>query len=351
MTDAQWKAENERRKTEYLQLLEDIRAIPGVEHAALADKTAWTGYHQYGNGISVVSRQGYSAGQNRWVSAGDVSSGYFETMGIPIVRGRAFDRRDSATSTPVAVVCEQLARLMWPDKDPLGEYIARFDARSSGGEPPRWMQVIGVAREVKVAGMEDRNTPFLYTPIEQEPRIPSSSVVVRGTGAAGPNLIKTIWRVVLAAHPDADMTRARTMQEEIAQVLYPRRLGAAILTVAGLFGLLLSTVGLYGVVSYSAARRMREVGVRTALGADRRDILVLLLREALFALLVGVGCGVAMGYAAVRIVSSKVVAIPALDTLTLVGVSALLSVVILSACLVPARRAARMNPVEVLRTQ
>jgi ABC-type antimicrobial peptide transport system permease subunit len=121
--------------------------------------------------------------------------------------------------------------------------------------------------------------------------------------------------------------------------------------VAGLFGLLLSTVGLYGVVSYSAARRMREVGVRTALGADRRDILVLLLREALFALLVGVGCGVAMGYAAVRIVSSKVVAIPALDTLTLVGVSALLSVVILSACLVPARRAARMNPVEVLRTQ
>jgi ABC-type lipoprotein release transport system permease subunit len=213
------------------------------------------------------------------------------------------------------------------------------------------MQVIGVAREVKVAGMEDRNTPFLYTPIEQEPRIPSSSVVVRGTGAAGPNLIKTIWRVVLAAHPDADMTRARTMQEEIAQVLYPRRLGAAILTVAGLFGLLLSTVGLYGVVSYSAARRMREVGVRTALGADRRDILVLLLREALFALLVGVGCGVAMGYAAVRIVSSKVVAIPALDTLTLVGVSALLSVVILSACLVPARRAARMNPVEVLRTQ
>lgn len=111
------------------------------------------------------------------------------------------------------------------------------------------------------------------------------------------------------------------------------------------------TVGLYGLVSYSAARRMGEVGLRTALGADRRDILVLLLREALVSLVVGVGCGVALGYVAVRLVSSKVVAMPALDTFTLVGVSALLSVVILAACLVPARRAARMNLVEVLRAQ
>jgi hypothetical protein len=351
MTEAQRNAENGRRKTQYLQLLEDIRAIPGVGHAALASKTAWTGYYQYGNGVSVISRQAFGVGGNRWISGGEVSSGYFETMGIPIVPGRAFDRRDSATSMPVAIVCEQLARLLWPGQDPIGEYIARYEPRSRGGEPPRWMEVIGVAREIKVAGMEDRSTPFLYTPNEQQPRILSSSIVVRGVGAAGPDLIKKVWDGVVRAYPDADMTRARTMEEEISQALYPRRLGVAILAVSGLFGLLLSTVGLYGVVSYAAARRTREIGVRRALGADQRDILVLLLRDASLALFVGVGCGVAMGYAAVRIVSSKVVAIPTLDTFTLFAVPAFLSLVILVSSLVPAWRATRMNPVDVLRTQ
>jgi hypothetical protein len=283
------------------------------------------------------------------VSAGEVSAGYFEAMHIPILRGRAFDAHDTATSTPVAIVCERLAQLLWPDKDPIGEYIANFTP-SGGQGTPTWLLVVGVAKEVKVPGREDRWSPFFYMPLEQQARMPSTSIVVRGR-ASSRDLLKTVTAGIVAAHPEAEIPRARTMDEEIGEVLYPRRLGAAILALSGLFGLLLSTVGLYGVVSYSAAQRMREIGIRAALGAERRDILSMLVRDALLALGIAVAGGVALGYAAVRVVSSVVVALPALDVLTLVAVPTLLAAVILAACLLPARRAARVNPVEVLRAQ
>ena len=139
------------------------------------------------------------------------------------------------------------------------------------------------------------------------------------------------------------------MTADIGEALYPTRLAATVLTVSGLFGLLLSVVGLYGVVSYSAAQRMREIGIRCALGADRRALLALLLREAVLALAVAVVLGVGLGFAAVRIVSSMVVALPRLDAVTMITVPLTLSAVILAACLRPVRRAARVNPIDVLR--
>jgi predicted lysophospholipase L1 biosynthesis ABC-type transport system permease subunit len=186
--------------------------------------------------------------------------------------------------------------------------------------------------------------------LDQRARLPETSIIVRGRGTAR-EALKTALAGIAVARPEAEITRARTLDEEIGEVLYPRRLGAAILVVSGLFGLLLSTIGLYGIVSYSTAQRFREIGIRTALGAARGDILRLLLCDALLALGIAVASGVALGYAAVRIVSSMVVALPALDMLTLVAIPALLSAVIIGACLLPAHRAARANPVDVLRAQ
>jgi predicted permease len=346
MTKEQGREEDAHQRATYAQLLTKLRSLPGIDAVALATKSSWNG-DRWG-GSSVVTRQAYGPGQNRWVSAGQVSAGYFEAMGIPILRGRAFDEHDTATSTPVAIVCERLAGVLWPDKDAVGQYIANYEPKSGG--TPTWLLVVGVAKEVKVAGREDRPTPFFYMLLDQRARLPETSIIVRGRGTAR-EALKTALAGIAVARPEAEITRARTLDEEIGEVLYPRRLGAAILVVSGLFGLLLSTIGLYGIVSYSTAQRFREIGIRTALGAARGDILRLLLCDALLALGIAVASGVALGYAAVRIVSSMVVALPALDMLTLVAIPALLSAVIIGACLLPAHRAARANPVDVLRAQ
>jgi putative ABC transport system permease protein len=344
MTPEQRRAEDARQKAEYLQLLEQVRSLPGVEVAALANKVVWTNR----DNVAVVSRQSARDGLKRWVAGAQVSREYFEAMKIPIVRGRAFDITDTPSSAPVAIVSERLAGLLWPDRDALDEYIAVPDPASNA--PPTWLRIVGVAKEVMPAGGEDRPTPFIYLPIEQRPFILGASIVVRGRANA-PELLKTLPAAIAAAQPDAEVPRARTMKEEIDDALYPARLGATVLALSGLFGLLLSAVGLYGVVSYSAAQRMREIGIRSALGAERRDLVVLLLRDALLALAVAVGAGMTLGLAAVRIVSSIVLPLPRPDVVTSIAIPLLLSTVILAACLRPVQRAARVNPIDVLRDQ
>ena len=342
MTPAQRLAENARHKAEYLQLFEQVRALPGLEAAALANRVVWTN----SDNIPIVTRETVGDRQYRWAAGAQVSSGYFETMRIPLLRGRPFDTHDTAGSAPVAIVSERLARQLWPDKDALGEYIASPDRATNA--PPTWLRVVGVAKEVRLAGDEAQDRPFVYLPITQQPVVLSASIVARGRANA-PELLKTLPAAIVAAQTDAEVPRARTMKEEIAAVLYPKRLGGTVLALSGLFGLLLSVVGLYGVVSYSAAQRMREIGIRSALGAARRDLVVLLLRDALLALVVAIGLGVVLGLAAVRVVSSFVVALPHIDLVTLIAIPLLLGTVIVGACLRPVWRAARVNPIDVLR--
>ncbi len=335
------RVEGERNRAARARLLEKLRESPAVKRAALTD-IFWMGDNQ----TSVVTRSGFGLGKNHWVSSSTVSYGYFETMGTPIVRGRAFDVRDTAKSAPVAVVCERLAERLWPGQDPLGQYLAKYDLKYPGAGPT-WLQVVGVAREVKRPGQEDRVTLSFYTPLEQSSAW-ATNIVVRGRATAE-EVRQAVMSAIAAADVEVEISYAGTVVEDIDRALYPRRLATAILALSGLLGLLLSTVGLYGIVSYSAAQRVREIGIRAALGAERRDIVVLMLRDAMVALGVGVVCGVVLGYAGMRIVSSLVVGLPALDMVTLVAVPALLCAVILAACLAPARCAAQVNPVEALR--
>jgi putative ABC transport system permease protein len=342
MTPEQRQAENARKKAEYLELLRQVRTLPGVEIAALANKVVWTNQ----DNVAVVTPESLRQGQNRWAAGAYVSDGYFEAMKLPVVRGRAFDASDTASSPPVAIVSEQLARLLFPDKDALGEYVASPDPATTA--PPTWLRVVGIAKQVRFAGQEDQPAPFLYVPIAQRPFLLAASIVARGRGNS-PDLLKTLPAAIVATQRDVEIPRARMITEDIAEALYPTRLAATVLAVSGLFGLLLSVVGLYGVVSYSAAQRMREIGIRCALGAERRDLLTLLLRDAVLALAVAVVLGLGLGFAAVRIVSSMVIALPRLDAVTMIAVPLALSAVILAACLRPVRRAARVNPIDVLR--
>ena len=315
MTPEERQAENARQKAEYLHLLQQVRTVPGVEIAALANKVVWTNRNL--DNVAVVTRESFREGQKRWAAGAHVSDGYFEAMKLPIVRGRAFDTNDNVSSPPVAIICEELARLIWPDGQGLGEYIASPDPATTA--PPTWLRIVGIARAVKLPGGEDRPRPFLYLPIAQRPSIVAASIVARGRRNTS-ELLKALPAAILVAQRDAEIPRARTIAEDIGEALYPTRLAATVLAVSSLFGLLLSVVGLYGVVSYSAAQRMREIGIRCALGAERRDLLALLLRDAVVALAVAVVLGVGLGFAAVRIVSSMVVALPRLDAVTMIVV-------------------------------
>ena len=342
MTPEERLAESARQKAEYLQLLQNVRTRPGIGIAAMANKAIWTNQ----DNVPVVTRQSYLEGQKRWAAGAHVSDGYFETMQLPVVRGRAFDANDTASSPPVAIVCEELARLLWPDKDALGEYVANPDPATRA--QPTWLRVVGIAKGVRFPGDGDRPRPFIYMPIAQRPSLPAASIVARGpTGT--PELLKTLRTAIAAAQSDAEVPRARTMTEEIGEALYPTRLGATVLALSGLFGLLLSAVGLYGLVSYSAAQRLHEIGIRMALGAQRRDLVSLLLREVVLSLSVAVTVGAGLGVAAVRIVSTMVVALPRLDAVTLIAIPLVLSAVMIAACLRPVRRALRINPIDVLR--
>jgi predicted permease len=342
MTREQRQAENAREKAEYLQLLQQVRTTPGLQIAALANKAVWT----IQDNVPVVSRESVREGLTRWAAGAYVSDGYFEALRLPMVRGRTFDAHDTASSEPVAIVSEELARLLWPGKDALDEFVASPDPATKA--PPTWLRVVGIAKQATFAGHEDQSAPFLYIPIAQRPFLQSASVIARGRGTTT-ETVKTLPAAIVAAQRDAEVPRTRTMEEDISDALYPTRLATTVLATSGLFGLLLSVVGLYGVVSYAAAQRMREIGIRCALGAERRDVLALLLRDAVVSLTLAVVLGVGLGFAAVRLVSSMVVALPRLDVVTMIAVPLMLSGVILAACLRPARRAARVNPVDVLR--
>jgi predicted permease len=343
MSNDEKNADSQRRRLIYQQMLERARTAPGIIAAALTMTNPWGGrFH-----ASVVSREDYASGRNYWVNTGQVSAGYFEAMRMPILRGRSFDGRDTIDTTPVAIVCQGLARKLWPGQDPIGRYIANWEPNSSG-RAPIWMLVVGVVKEVKAVGREDSRTFFFYTPLEQQRSAYAGTIVVRGH-ATTREVSKALAGAITAAAPEAEVAFTRTMDAAIGEAMYPRRLAAAILGLSGLIGLLLSSIGLYGLVSYSAAQRLHEIGVRAALGAEGRDIILLMLRDGMLALGVGVVCGIGLGIAGVRVVSSTVVAIPSLDVLTLVAVPTFLSAVILTACLLPARRAARVNPIDVLR--
>lgn len=332
----------QRRTQFYGRLLERAKALPDAEAVSLV----MLGLPLTRSGTWFIRREDFASGQHRWLSSATVSSGYFKAMGIRLLRGRLFGDRDGRSTPGVAVVCEAAARQLWPGKNPIGQYLAQHWPDSS--YPPRWLEVIGVVNEVKPALSEGGSNPYVYVALEQQERPLAVSVIGRGRGRPG-DLLKGLRDAVSAADVDAQILGSQTMNEAIAALRYPRRITAAILAISGLIGLLLASAGLYGVVSYSVAQRLREMGIRAALGARRIDITRLVLGDGLRILLVSAVAGSALAFGALRVTASLVVAFPKADAVTFIVVPVLLGAVILLACYLPARRASRVDPVEVLR--
>lgn len=327
----------------YRQLPRRLVTQPGVEAASLAD-LAPVDLATARRGVAVAGFEPAAASPALRLSMNRVAPGYFRTLGIPLLAGRAFDAGDAAGRPGVAVVNETLARKFWPGEEAIGQRFRVADA-AAGGE--RSVEVVGVARDVKYRTFGEQPTPHFYLPLEQD-YSQSMTLLVRTAGAPGPR-IGTVQRQLAALHPHVQGFFARTLDDHLAFAKLPARVAAALFGLFGGVALLLALVGVYGAVAHSVAGRSRELGLRLALGARGRDLVRLLLSESLAVAALGLAAGLGLALALGRLLSTLLFGVSAADPAILAAVASLVLAVVLAASWVPARRAARVDPLVALR--
>jgi predicted permease len=332
------------------RLLERVRAIPGVTSAALADSIPF-GQDFSSNGIFIEGHVLQPGESILAPTAMVVSPGYFETMRVPLAAGRYFTDADTESSMKAVIVDEKLARKSWPGRDPLGKRIfLPTDMESLGKvtEKTEFITVVGVVRTVELYGpaAAQESVGAYYFPYAQSPR--RGLVLVMRTAGDPAQATASVRREIAAIDPELPFYGIKTMNQRLDDRLVNRRTPMVMAVFFGAVALFLAAIGIYGVLAYQVAQRRREIGIRIALGSEPGRIFRLVLREG--ALLVGIGFAVGLGGAvAVRgLLQSQLYGIGALDPLVLGAVALALGGVALLACIVPARRAARVDPLIAL---
>ena len=279
---------------------------------------------------------------------------YFQTLGIPLRRGRSFDERDSSTGRWTLIVNEAMAKKYWPNEDPIGAIVTIGKGLAPGFEdPPR--EVVGVVGNVREAGVDQDPPPVLYIPVGQEPngfialanRVLPSSWAVRTTGDPT-SLARAIQQEVLRVDPDLPVARLMPMDRILAESVARQNFNMILLGIFGGVALLLAAIGIYGVMSYSVQQRTNEMGIRIALGAGTGQLLRLVVGQGLLLAGIGVAIGLAASFGLTRVMSSLLYGVKATDAGTFAAVAVLLSGVAALACYIPARRATRVDPIVAL---
>jgi putative ABC transport system permease protein len=321
--------------------LDRMETIPGVKSAG-AD----------GGGANVFFQpQGYPPavpGQEPTASFHVITPDFLKAMGTPMISGRGFSDRDSVNGAPVAIISETVARRYWPNGNPIGSHVTILARVYSGqhSEAARSLQIIGVAKDVRNDDLW-RPEPAIYVPFAQNPG--SSAFLVVRTALAPMRVIPALRQAVLAVDPQQPVNDIRMMDEMIAETYGAIRFPMTLLWIFSGLALVLSGVGIFGVMSYTVTRRTRELAVRMALGASRHDVLRLVLREGLWVTLLGIGIGLAAALGLGRIMAQYLYGIRSSDPLTLGLACVLLTLVALLAAYMPARKAAKVDPLIGLR--
>ena len=325
------------------QMLEQIRAIPGVDSAAEALMVPIGGSSM--NDEVWMSGTERSKSKTSWFNI--VSSDYFKTLNTPLLAGRDFNSSDTRSGPKVAVVNESFARQLAGSSNPIGKVFRR---ESTSKEPEMDFQIIGLVKDTKYQDLREDFTPIVYLPVTQEPdHYPGLQVVVRAS-APFADITAHIRSAAAQVNPEINMT-FRNFRTMISESLLQERLMATLSGFFGFLAALLATVGLYGVISYMVVRRTNEIGIRMALGADRAGILSMMLREAANLLLVGVVVGAVLSIAGARTTNSLLYGLKSYDPLTLMASIVLLAMVAVAASSLPAQRAAKLDPMVALREE
>jgi predicted permease len=330
----------------FRDLLEGVRKLPGVDAAGGVTGLPLSGVGW--SGTATIDTQSVPIRDTTpEVDQRPVFPGYFEAMGISLIRGRYFDQRDTPTSAPVAIIDETLAQTYWPNQDPIGKRIKTGDRHSR--EP--WRSVVGVVRHVRYRTLESPSRTEFYWPYDQTPLTLNSMSLAIHTGGDPLQLSTAVQKLVRSLDPDQPVYRIRTMQELVSESMARRRLSTFLLVIFAGLALVLAAVGIYGVVSYSVAQRGHEVGIRIALGARSFDVIRLVLVQSLAPVGGGILAGAAGSLMLTRFLKSLLFEVKIADPATYFSVAIVLVSVALTASFIPAYRASTVDPVNALREE
>jgi putative ABC transport system permease protein len=347
LSPAQYR-EHRQRVAFVKQVLERLQSLPGVVSAGTTNNTPLTRQISYDSVFTVEGRPLANPADVPITSHRLVSPDYLKTLGVTLLEGRLLAEHDVAESTPVVVISEELARQAWPGEDPLGKRIKR-------GRPEQtnfhWMTVVGMVKDVKEDLTNFRiNRPVWYVPYAQFENEFPVNLVIRTSGDPA-NLASAVRDAIRAVDPRQPISNVTTMEDDLAGVLATERFSAVLMGLLASLGLALAALGLYGVMAYSVSQRTREIGLRMALGAQPRNIFKIVIGRGAALIAIGLSLGLVGALAAARLLSEVLYGVSTSDPVTFVVIALLLAAVALAACYLPARRAAKVDPMVALRSE
>jgi putative ABC transport system permease protein len=337
--------EDAKRAAFVRDVVERMKAIPGVEVAsgALPLLGGWQ------SSFTLEGRPEPPPGQLPSADITRVTPDYFKAMGVRVQEGHVFTDHDTAEAPLVAVVDETFVRAHYPGDTPIGKRFRFGSSRGPQDGPVKWMEIVGVVSHVKNYGVDQESRVEVYLPFYQSP-IGNVTLVARARTDASA-LAASVRQAVKAVDPEVPVYAVRTLAEIVSDRTAQRRLAVMLITVFAAVALLLAAVGIYGVMSYAVAQRTQEIGIRMALGAERRDILRMVLRHGSLMAVTGIGLGLTVALGLARLITSLLFQVSATDPPTFSVVPVVLIAVALLACYIPARRATRVDPLVALRYQ
>jgi len=321
------------------QVIERMQEVPGVQSASLVRGLPFSG-----NGgttrIVLPDREPAPKGMEPEVMFNTAMSNYFETIGIPLLKGRLFENQDQANTPPVVVINQTMAQRFWPNQDPLGKQIKLVQGDAT-------LTVVGVVGDAKHYWLEEQQRPQMYDAYSQDPGLFATAVI--RTTVEPLSLSEPVRQAIWKVDAEQPMWKIRTVEFLVNRSTADRKFLMALMGIFATVALVLTIVGLYGVISYLVNQRTQEIGIRMALGAQMRDILGMVLKQGMVLVLTGVALGLAAAWILTRLMSRLLYQVSATDPLTFVGISLLLISVALLACYIPARRATKVDPLVALR--
>ena len=336
--------DTEARRRYVSQTIEHLKALPGVESAALVAPMPFSGAEIGGD--FKIEGQATEVGREPSANVRNVTSEYFQTIRIPLLKGRYFSEQDQRGNVGTAIVNETFARRYFPNDDPIGKRIKELGVNQNEGDPKQY-EIVGVVGDVHHNSLMRSATPELYLPHQQN-SWPWGNFLVRTTHDPAA-LSRSFTDTIRSTNKAVPVTRVRPLTEAISETISQPRFYALLFGLFGATGLLLTLTGIYSVISYTVSNHTREIGIRMALGAQGRDVLKLIVGKGLVLTLIGIGIGLLGAFGITRVMQTLLFGVSATDWLTFTAVAILLALVGLLATAIPARRATKVDPLVALR--